>query len=73
MIKLSTGDQVAPQQLENIFLQSEYVEQIWIYGDKDRDYLIAFIVLSEWAARKNFKLKAGVDIDEATLNEQKHK
>ena len=33
MIQLSTGDQIAPQFLENIYLQSEYVEQIWVYGD----------------------------------------
>lgn len=41
--------------LENVFLQSEYVEQIWIFGDETRDYLVAFIVLTQWSIDRNFK------------------
>lgn len=78
IIKLSTGDQVVPQNIENLFLQSEYVEQIWIYGDENRDYLIAFIVLTQWSIDRNFKkldknAKIKKEIDETRLNEFKFK
>ena len=35
-------------------MQSEFVEHIFIYGDDARDYLVAFIYVSEWAQNKNF-------------------
>ena len=54
MFKLSTGDEIAPTFLENIYIQSEFVKQIFIYGDETRDYLIALIVVPEWAAKKSF-------------------
>lgn len=69
---------MVPQDIENIFLQSEYVEQIWLYGDENRDYLIAFIVLTEWSIERNFKkldklAKVKKVIDETRLNEYKFK
>lgn len=44
LFKLSQGEFIAPDKLENIFLKNEYVEQIFVYGDSLESYLIAIIV-----------------------------
>ena len=56
----------------------QFIEQIWIYGDETRDYLIAFVVLTQWSIDKNFKkldktAKVKKEIDETRLNEFKFK
>ena len=45
LFKLSQGEYIAPEKLENIFIKSEWIGQIWIYGDSLRDHIISFVVL----------------------------
>lgn len=45
IFKLSQGEYIAPEKLENIFVQSPFVAQAWIYGDSLRDHIIAFFVV----------------------------
>ena len=33
IFKLAQGEYIAPEQMENVFIQSEYVAQIWCHGD----------------------------------------
>ena len=47
IFKLSQGEYIAPEKLENIFIQSAFVDQIWIYGDSFKDHIIAFIVVNK--------------------------
>lgn len=44
IFKLSQGEYVAPEKLENIYIQSHYVSLIFVYGDSFRDYTVGIIV-----------------------------
>lgn len=46
IFKLSQGEYIAPEKIENIFVSSPYVLQNWIYGDSLKDHLICFIVVN---------------------------
>jgi len=47
IFKLSQGEYIAPEKLENTYLKSPFVTQIFVYGDSLKDYLIALIVPDE--------------------------
>ena len=44
IFKLSQGEYVAPEKLENVLIDSKFVEQIFVYGDSYQNYLISIIV-----------------------------
>lgn len=44
IFKLSQGEYVAPEKLENIFLQSAYVAQLFVYGDSMQSELVCVVV-----------------------------
>jgi len=55
IFKLSQGEYVAPEKLENIYIQASLIAQIMIYGDSLKNYTVAIVVVeestaSEWAA-----------------------
>lgn len=52
IFKLSQGEYIAPEKLENIFVQSPYVMQAWIYGDSLRDHIIGFFVVDPENTKK---------------------
>lgn len=52
IFKLSFGEYVAPEKLENVYVQSEWIEQVWIYGDAMRDFVLAFISVNPRAVEK---------------------
>ncbi|CDW90135.1 long-chain-fatty-acid--ligase 5 [Stylonychia lemnae] len=61
IFKLSQGEYIAPEKLQNIYLQQPIIHQIFVYGDSLRDYLVAIIVpdmplVKLWAAT------AGIEI-----------
>ena len=43
IFKLSQGEYISPEKIENILSGNKYIEQIFIYGDSLQNYLIAFI------------------------------
>ena len=45
IFKLSQGEYLAPEKLENVYIQSSWVAQIWIHGDSLHDWVLAIIVL----------------------------
>lgn len=54
IFKLSQGEYVAPEKLENIYIQSNYIMQVLIYGDSLKHCTVAIVVadpdkLKEWA------------------------
>ena len=45
IFKLSQGEYIAPEKLEGVYVQSEFVAQNWIHGDSHKDYVIGFFVV----------------------------
>ena len=45
IFKLSQGEYIAPEKLENVYVQSEDIQQIWVHGDSFKDYAVAFVVV----------------------------
>lgn len=52
IFKLSQGEYIAPEKLENIYVQSPFVAQAWIYGDSLRDHIIGFFVVDPENTKK---------------------
>ena len=44
IFKLSQGEYVAPEKIENIYLTSNYVSEAFVHGDSTKDYLVGVIV-----------------------------
>nr|VDD25194.1 unnamed protein product [Brassica rapa] len=59
LIKLSQGEYVALENLENIYGQNSLVQDIWVYGDSFKSMLVAVIVpnqetVKRWAKELGF-------------------
>ena len=57
--------------MENLFIQSEFIDQIFIYGDETREFLIAIIVISESYAQKLIKEKKVEELNDEVLSDFK--
>ncbi|CDW80102.1 long-chain-fatty-acid--ligase 5 [Stylonychia lemnae] len=44
IFKLSQGEYIAPEKLQNIYAQSVFIQQIYVHGDLKREYLVAVVV-----------------------------
>lgn len=62
IFKLQSGEYIAPEKLENLFLRSDLVSQIFIYGDALKNYLVAIVVPKESIFNALAK-KNNMDID----------
>ena len=47
IFKLSQGEYIAPEKLENCYIKSPYISQIFVHGDSLRTYLVAVVTLDE--------------------------
>ena len=45
IFKLSQGEYIAPEKIENIMHQSQYVEQVFVYGDSLESSLVVIVGL----------------------------
>ena len=58
IFKLAQGEYIAPEKLEDIFVQSKYIQQVFVHGDSLQTHIVGIIV---------------VDPDSAKLWAQKHR
>jgi long-chain acyl-CoA synthetase len=54
IFKLSQGEYIAPEKVENIYLRSPFISQVFVYGESLKSCVIAIVVpdveaLKEWA------------------------
>ena len=61
LFKLSNGEYIAPEKLENLYLQDELVSQIFIYGDTLRAFIVGVVVPETGAFRRWVKELLGSD------------
>jgi len=62
IFKLSQGEYVAPEKIENIFIESTLISQCFIYGDSYQPTLVGILVpdedvAKEWSAKQNLQMK----------------
>ena len=69
IFKLSQGEYLAPEKLENAYIQSPLITQIMVYGNSYKNCAVAIIVPDEQAletwAKANGKSSADVYADQA--------
>jgi|LauGreDrversion4_2_1035121.scaffolds.fasta_scaffold112271_2 long-chain acyl-CoA synthetase len=66
IFKLSQGEYIIPEKIENKITQSAYIAQSFVYGDSLQHYLVAIIVperaaLEKWAADNGVKSEKSGD------------
>ncbi|XP_036620252.1 long-chain-fatty-acid--CoA ligase 1-like isoform X2 [Trichosurus vulpecula] len=59
IFKLAQGEYIAPEKIENIYLRSEPVAQVFVHGESLQAFLVAIVVpdvetLTSWAKKKGF-------------------
>lgn len=62
IFKLQQGEYIAPEKIENIYVRSKYVAQVFIYGNSLKSSLVSIIVpeetvVYEWAKQNNIEAK----------------
>ena len=69
IFKLSQGEYLAPEKLENAYIQSPLITQIMVYGNSYKNCAVAIVVPDEQAletwAKANGKSSADVYADQA--------
>jgi long-chain acyl-CoA synthetase len=66
IFKLSQGEYIAPEKLENVYVQSEWIAQTWVFGDSLRDHIIGIFVCDPDRIKKYCK-ETGKVMDEALM------
>ncbi|XP_061473055.1 long-chain-fatty-acid--CoA ligase 6 isoform X1 [Rhineura floridana] len=59
IFKLAQGEYIAPEKIENIYIRSEPVAQIYVHGDSLQAFLVGIVVpdaeiMPAWAKKKGF-------------------
>ena len=66
IFKLSQGEYISPEKVENIFIQSEYLNQCFVHGDSTKDFCVLIGVVDPPKAAQFANTK---DPQESTLKD----
>ncbi|XP_053317916.1 long-chain-fatty-acid--CoA ligase 6 isoform X1 [Spea bombifrons] len=60
IFKLAQGEYIAPEKIENIYIRSEPVSQVYVHGDSLQAFLVGIVVpdvevMPGWAKKKGFE------------------
>jgi len=67
IFKLSQGEYLAPEKLENVYVQSDWIMQAWVHGDSLHDFCMLFAVIDP----EKVKVWAnGKEVNEALMKDQ---
>ncbi|NXF93864.1 ACSL1 ligase, partial [Eubucco bourcierii] len=60
IFKLAQGEYIAPEKIENVYLRSEALAQVFVHGESLQAFLVAVVVpdpetLHSWAKKKGFE------------------
>lgn len=74
IFKLSQGEYVAPEKVENILVQSPWLAQVWLHGDSLNNHCILIAVIDEikfksWAEANNKPLEQS-SLDDQGLRDE---
>merc|ERR1712226_1330085 len=47
LFKLSQGEYVAPERIENLYVKMPYINEAFVFGNSLKDYCVGFFVLEE--------------------------
>jgi len=68
IFKLSQGEYIAPEKLENIYVQSAFIAQIMIYGDSFKNNTVGIIVVDPETAKLWGSKNGGIDTPDVINN-----
>ena len=69
IFKLQQGEYVSPEKIENLYEKCKYIEQIFIYGNSLKNYLVCIVHPNNNDIIKYFKNKGINDIDKNNWKE----
>ncbi|ELK08833.1 Long-chain-fatty-acid--CoA ligase 1 [Pteropus alecto] len=60
IFKLAQGEYIAPEKIENVYIRSEPVAQVFVYGESLQAFLVAIVVpdvetLGQWAQKRGLE------------------
>lgn len=58
IFKLSQGEYIVPEKIENIYTRSQYIEQVFVHGESLKSCIVAIVVpdvdvIKSWAQENN--------------------
>ena len=63
IFKLQQGEYISPEKIENVYESCKYIEQIFVYGNSLKNYLVCIVYPKVYDIIKYFKNKGINDID----------
>ncbi|CAI2361326.1 unnamed protein product [Moneuplotes crassus] len=75
LFKLSQGEYISPEKLENVYNKSQFVAQIFVHGLSTMSYLVAVIVpdpdfLKVWASKKGLDFDLNAILESQDLKDE---
>lgn len=67
IFKLSQGEYIAPEKLENVYIQCPWLQQVWVYGDSLRDFIV-LVGVTEPGKMKDYAEEVKKELNEDLYN-----